>query len=88
MATVSEISSRYIDEVAALDPVRGERWGVASDPTRLSDYSPAGQEALAELLARTIRDVNAASVTSEYERLGQGFLADWEIGRASCRERV
>ena len=93
MFTVSEISSRYIDEVAALDPVRGERWGVASDPTRLSDYSPAGQEALAELLARTIRDVNAATVTSEYERLGQGFLADWaggELGvlQAGERERM
>ena len=90
MATVSEISSRYIDEVAALDPVRGERWGVASDPTRLSDYSPAGQGALAELLARTIRDVNAASATSEYERLGQGFLADWaggELGVLEAGER-
>ena len=51
MPTVSEISSRYIDEVAALDPVRGERWGVASDQTRLTDYSPEGQAALAELLA-------------------------------------
>ncbi len=93
MPTVSEISSRYIDEVAALDPVRGERWGVASDQTRLTDYSPEGQSALAELLARTVRDVNAADVTSEYERLGQGFLSDWaggELGvlKAGERERM
>ncbi len=90
MATVSEISSRYIDEVAALDPVRGERWGVASDQTRLTDYSPDGAAALADLLARTIRDVNAADVTDEYERLGQGFLADWaggELGVLEAGER-
>ena len=37
MPSVSEISSRYVDEVAALDPVRGERWGVATDGTRLTD---------------------------------------------------
>lgn len=90
MPTVSEISSRYIDEVAALDPVRGERWGVASDQTRLTDYSPDGIAALADLLRRTIRDVNAADVTSEYERLGQGFLADWaggELGVLDAGER-
>ena len=44
MASVSEISSRYVDEIAALDPVRGERWGVATDGTRLTDYSPAGYD--------------------------------------------
>ena len=27
MPTVSEISSRYVDEIAALDPVRAERGG-------------------------------------------------------------
>ena len=52
MASVSEISSRYVDEIAALDPVRGERWGVATDGTRLTDYSPAGYDALADLLDR------------------------------------
>lgn len=90
MPTVSEISSRYIDQVAALDPVRGERWGVASDQTRLTDYSPEGAAALAELLARTIRDVNAATVGDEYERLGQGFLSDWaggELGVLEAGER-
>ncbi len=90
MVTVSEISSRYIDEVAALDPVRGERWGVASDGTRLTDYSPEGAAALADLLRRTIRDVNAASPTSNWERLGQGFLSDWaggELGVLEAGER-
>jgi uncharacterized protein (DUF885 family) len=83
MPTISEISSRYIDEVAALDPVRGERWGVASDPTRLTDYSPAGYEALRELLGRTLESVAAADPPAgEAERLGAGFLEDWVAGEA------
>jgi len=83
MPTITEISSRYIDEVAELDPVRGERWGVASDPTRLTDYSPAGYEALRELLGRTLDSIAAADPPAdEAERLGAGFLADWIGGEA------
>ena len=90
MPSVSEISSRYVDEVAALDPVRGERWGVATDGTRLTDYSPAGYDALADLLRRTARDVDAATPQDEPERLGQGFLSDWvsgELGVIDAGER-
>ena len=64
MPTVTEISDRYINEVAALDPVRGERWGVNSDPTRLTDYSPDGQAALDELLSRTLASLKAATPAS------------------------
>ena len=90
MPTVSEISSRYVDEIAALDPVRGERWGVPADGTRLTDYSPAGYDALADLLRRTVRDVTAATVENEPERLGQGFLIDFaggELGIIEAGER-
>ena len=77
MTTISAISSRYIDEVAELDPVRGERWGIATDPTRLTDYSPAGVAASRALLARTLEALSAAEAPhDEAERLGAGFLAD------------
>ena len=90
MSTVSEISDRYVTEVADLDPVRGERWGVKSDGTRLTDYSPDGQAALAALLALTLADVEVATPADEPERLGQGFLADWvggELGVLESGER-
>ncbi|TAK01841.1 MAG: DUF885 domain-containing protein [Chloroflexota bacterium] len=83
MPSISEISSQYIDEVAELDPVRGERWGVASDPTRLTDYSPSGYDALRVLLARTLDALAAADPPAdEAERLGAGFLEDWIAGEA------
>jgi len=91
MPTVTEISSRYIDEVAALDPARAERWGVASDPTRLTDYSPAGYGELRALLQRTLDALSAAEPPrDEAERLGAGFLADWiggEMGVIDAGER-
>jgi uncharacterized protein (DUF885 family) len=91
MLTITDLSSRYIDEVADLDPVRGERWGVKSDPTRLTDYSPAGFDALRELLARTLDDLaDADAPANEAERLGAGFLADWiggELGVMDAGER-
>ena len=90
MPTVTEISDRYVTEVADLDPVRGERWGVKSDGTRLTDYSPAGMAALAELLSRTLKAVEEATPATEHERLGGGFLADWvggELGVIEAGER-
>ena len=82
MPTVSEISDRYINEMADLDPVRGERWGVKSDGTRLTNYSPAGFDALEKLLRRTREALVAASPATEEERLGQGFLGDALEGEA------
>src|SRR3954468_20017996 len=91
MATISEISSRYIDEVSELDPVRGERWGVQSDPTRLTDYSPEGFAALRSLLQRTLDDLaQAEPPQDEAERLGSGWMQDFvggEIGLIDAGER-
>src|SRR4051812_20458161 len=82
MPSVSEISDRYISEMADLDPVRGERWGVKSDGTRLTDYSPAGFGALESLLRRTRQALADAEPSSEPERLGRGFLGDALEGEA------
>src|SRR5262245_406846 len=90
MPTISEISSRYIDEIADHDPVRGERWGVVSDPTRLTDYSPAGFDALRGILQRTHDTLAATAPADEAERLGAGWLSDFtagEIGVIDAGER-
>jgi uncharacterized protein (DUF885 family) len=91
MSTITELSSRYIDEMAALDPVRGERWGVASDSTRLTDYSPDGLAAQRALLAATLERLAAAEPPhDEAERLGAGWMQDFlggEIGVIDAGER-
>src|SRR5690242_14175541 len=91
MSTITEVSSRYVDEVADLDPVRGERWGVKADSTRLTDSSPAGFAELRDLLEKTIDDIDRADKPhDEAERLGGGWMKDFlggEIGLIDIGER-
>jgi uncharacterized protein (DUF885 family) len=76
MAEISEISSRYVDEYAQLDPVRAIRsMGVVPGET-LTDYSPAGFDALEQLYRRTSASLRAAEPVDEAERLGRLFLLD------------
>ncbi|MGV9340615.1 DUF885 domain-containing protein [Streptomyces sp. NPDC003688] len=48
------IADAYVDELVALDPVTGTYLGVTESSSRLPDYSPAGQEAVAELARTTL----------------------------------
>ena len=76
MGRISDISTRYVDELAAIDPVRGTRMGVDLTSTELTDYSPAGTERVLELYHRTAAELRAAEPDDEPERLGKLFLLD------------
>ena len=77
MPTVTEISERYVDEFAQLDPVRAARtMGVGGEAHHLTDFSPTGLEAKAELFRRTVAQLRAAQPADEAERLGKLFLLD------------
>lgn len=49
-----QVADAYVDELIALDPITGTYLGVKESSSRLPDLSPAGQEALAELLRSTL----------------------------------
>jgi uncharacterized protein (DUF885 family) len=90
MPSISDISSRYIDEVIALDPVRATRMGADQGTTALTDYSPAGAEAMADLYRRTLADLKATEPVDEPERLGRLNLIDvleGELGLVELGER-
>jgi uncharacterized protein (DUF885 family) len=91
MPTISDVSTTYVDEMAALDPVRGERWGVVSDPTRLTDSSPEGFQELRSLLQRTLDALATAEAPrDEAERVGGTWMRDFidgEIGTIDAGER-
>jgi uncharacterized protein (DUF885 family) len=83
VATISEISSAYVDQLAAIDPVRAMRMGVATDSTELTDYSPEGIERLSELLRRTASALRETEPVDESERLGRLFLLESVEGELS-----
>ncbi|MER8045542.1 DUF885 domain-containing protein [Streptomyces sp. NPDC094032] len=49
-----QVADEYVDALIELDPITGTYLGVKESSGRLPDFSPAGQEALAELARRTL----------------------------------
>src|SRR5690606_36288259 len=75
--TITELAEAYVDEFAALDPVRAARsMGVALGTTALTDYSPDGVAALGDLARRTAAALRAAEPADEAERLGRLYLLE------------
>lgn len=54
------VADAYVDAFIELDPIAGTYLGVAESSRRLPDFSPAGQEALAELARTTLAKLDAA----------------------------
>ncbi|RZU35872.1 uncharacterized protein (DUF885 family) [Streptomyces sp. BK022] len=77
-----QVADAYVDDLLALDPVTGTYLGVRESSRRLPDYSPAGQEALADLARTTLARLDEA------ERLpGADSDAERRCGRL-LRERL
>src|SRR5919107_5478052 len=55
-----EVADRYVDDLIALDPVTGTYLGVRESSGRMPDLSPAGQEAVADLLRTTLARLDEA----------------------------
>ncbi|GAA2340366.1 DUF885 domain-containing protein [Streptomyces cuspidosporus] len=71
-----QVADAYVDALIELDPITGTYLGVPDSARRLPDYSPAGQEALADLARATL------------DRLGEAEArpgADTDIERRCAR---
>ncbi|GAA4815913.1 DUF885 domain-containing protein [Streptomyces ziwulingensis] len=55
-----EVADAYVDDLIALDPVTGTYLGVPESSGLLPDFSPAGQQALAELVRTTLARLDEA----------------------------
>ncbi|MFD5271384.1 DUF885 domain-containing protein [Streptomyces sp. NPDC058335] len=54
------VADAYVDDLIALDPVTGTFLGVRESSSRLPDFSPAGQEARAQLARDTLAKLDEA----------------------------
>ncbi|MBE9373120.1 DUF885 domain-containing protein [Saccharopolyspora sp. HNM0983] len=78
---VHEICDRYVDELVALDPVAGTYLGLpggesSSGEEQLTDYSPDGYRARAELTRRSREAAAAAEPGDESERVAQAVFLE------------
>ncbi len=71
-----QVADAYVDELIALDPITGTYLGVKESSSRLPDLSPAGQEAVADLLRATLARLDEAErrpgADSDAERAAHG----------------
>ena len=66
-----QLADRYVDALVELDPITGTFLGVPESADRLPDYSPAGQEARAELARRTLERLAVAESLPGAESAGE-----------------
>ncbi|TJZ59254.1 DUF885 domain-containing protein [Streptomyces piniterrae] len=55
-----QVADAYVDALVELDPITGTFLGVAESSGRLPDFSPTGQEAVAQLARRTLEKLTEA----------------------------
>ncbi|MFE7521652.1 DUF885 domain-containing protein [Streptomyces halstedii] len=55
-----QVADAYVDALVELDPITGTFLGVPESADRLTDFSPAGQEAMARLARTTLERLAAA----------------------------
>ena len=75
-SVVDEISDRFVEQSAALDPCLATYLGIGGYDDRLTDFSPGGWQARAELARTALRDVTAADTTSDRDRVAAAQLAE------------
>src|SRR5689334_16567834 len=78
MASVHDISNKFVRDLVALDPITATSLGFSGFDDQLTDLSPEGHAARDELAVRALADVTAAQPADASE----------EAARAVFLERV
>jgi uncharacterized protein (DUF885 family) len=73
---IDEIADRYVAEWAALDPIGATSLGIAGHDDRLTDLSPEGHAALAELDELTVTQLRTVVPADEAERVSQEAMLE------------
>lgn len=75
-SAVYSLSDRYIERQAALDPGAATYLGIAGHDHEMTDFSPAGHEARAQLDRDTLAELNILDTSSDADRLAAGVLRE------------
>jgi uncharacterized protein (DUF885 family) len=76
LTPVFELADRYVSELAALDPIGAAARGVDGHDDELTDYSPAGTAARADLARRTARDLQATPLETDRDRMAANLMLE------------
>ena len=76
MSAVYDLADRYVERLAELDPVGATLRGIQGHDGEMTDYSPAGLEARAELTRATLATLATLAPASDRERIAAGVLGE------------
>ena len=65
MSRIFDIADRYVDDIAALDPILATDIGAPGHEREMTDYSPDGVAAIAAFNRRYVADVEAAPIEDD-----------------------
>ncbi|GAB3865208.1 hypothetical protein GCM10027610_114900 [Dactylosporangium cerinum] len=76
MGSIDDIADRYVEQWAPLDPIGATFVGVAGHDDRLTDLSPDGFAALADLDRHTLAALAAETPATETERVAKEAMQE------------
>jgi uncharacterized protein (DUF885 family) len=76
MSSIDVIAEAYVERAAELDPVAATEIGIAGYDDRMTDLSPAGFAARADLDRATVTAMDAAVATDERERIAKAAMIE------------
>ena len=75
-SALDELADAYVDEACALDPMMATYLGVSGHDDQVTDYSPAGIDARADLTRRVLRKVGAATPSDDVDRVTAAAMTE------------
>lgn len=69
MSAVDEIAERFVSDFAEINPIIATSLGIAGYDHRMTDLSPSGFDAQAELTSRTLTRIGQARASSDREKI-------------------
>src|SRR5207253_11327066 len=76
MSQIYDLSDRFVDRFAALEPVSATRGGLAGHGDEMTDFSPGGYEERNEHSRSTLRALTAAATESDRDRIAADVLRE------------
>ncbi|GIE87391.1 DUF885 domain-containing protein [Actinoplanes regularis] len=76
MGRIDELADRYVDEWAELNPIGATSAGIAGHDDRTDDLSPEGFAAQAELIRRTVNELDVIEPEHESEQVAKEAMLE------------
>lgn len=76
MSQIYHIANSYVERYAALNPLSATSIGVPGYDDKMSDFSPQGADANADLNRQTVAELNTAVVENERDRIARDAMLD------------